>query len=131
MSRDILLDTSVIIAHMRGKTDIRQHIPEGSLLFASLFTVGELEKGVHRAAQPEQERAKVETFLNSVAVLMPDTATASVYGKMAAVLERTGQRIPENDIWIASMALECDMTLATGDDHFERVPSLDILKWFW
>jgi len=131
MSRDILLDTSVIIAHLRGRTDIRRHVPENALLFTSLFTVGELEKGINRAARTGRERAKVEAFMNSIAVLMPDTATASTYGRTAALLEQAGERIPENDIWIAAIALECDMALATSDDHFSRVPRLHLLKCSW
>ena len=114
MSSDVLLDTSLIIAHLRGKTDVRDHVADDALLFASLFPVGELEMGINRADDPDREREKVKLFMDNVAVLMPDSATAFIYGRTAASLERSGKRIPENDIWIASVALECQMKLATG-----------------
>lgn len=131
MSPDILLDTSLIVAHMRGKTDVRDHVAEDSLLFASLFSLGELEKGINRAVNPERERGKVDLFMESIAVLMPDSGTAMVYGKLSALLEQSGKRIPENDIWIAAVALECRMKLATCDAHFERIPELDVIQCGW
>ena len=131
MADHILLDTSPIIGHLRGKFDIHRAVPDGQLLFASLFTVGELEKGINRANEPARERARVESFLQHIAILMPDEATAAAYGKLAGELDARGQRIPENDMWIAAVALECDMTLATGDAHFSRVDGLDVLHWTW
>ena len=131
MSQDILLDTSVIIAHLRGKFDIRPFTPKGVRLFASMFTIGELEKGINKAAHPEKERVKTEHLLEGIALILPDNATAAIYGEVTAKLEKAGCRIPENDAWIASVALECDMELATGDAHFERVEGLKVLKLTW
>ncbi len=34
-------------------------------------------------------------------------------------------------MWIAAVALECDMSLATGDAHFRRVDGLNVLHWTW
>jgi hypothetical protein len=44
-------------------------------------------------------------------------------------LEAKGQIIPENDIWIAAVALECDMPLATRDAYFQRVEGLTVIQW--
>ncbi|HUF62743.1 MAG TPA: PIN domain-containing protein [Verrucomicrobiales bacterium] len=131
MPKDILLDTAPVIAHLRDKIDITVLAPQGALLFTSLFTVGELSKGVHKAGSPDSERSKIDAFMQHVAVLIPDTATAELYGEVSAALERAGKRIPENDVWIAATALECGMAVATADAHFERVPGLDVLKWTW
>jgi predicted nucleic acid-binding protein len=124
----ILLDTNPIVAHLRGKLDLAAILPEDGLLFTSLFTVGELEKGIHRADHPEDERTQVDSFLDGIAILMPDKETAVAYGKISGDLDTQGQRIPENDMWIAAVALECGLKLATGDAHFERVTDLDILR---
>jgi tRNA(fMet)-specific endonuclease VapC len=37
--------------------------------------------------------------------------------------------VPENDIWIAALALQHDLTLATRDIHFEAVEGLKIEMW--
>jgi len=131
MAKDILLDTGPIIAHLRGKIDITELAPEGALLFTSLFTVGELRKGTYKVINPDRERTKIETLMENIAVIMPDEITADIYAQVAADLEKRGQKIPENDVWIAAMALEYDMILAHGDAHFDRVPGLDRLRWTW
>ena len=127
----ILLDTSPIVAHLRGKLDMALVLPADSLLFTSLFTVGELEKGINRAEHPEKERDRVNLFLKDIAILMPDEATAVAYGKISGDLDSQGQRIPENDMWIAAVALECGMILATGDAHFTRVMEVDVIQLKW
>ena len=131
MPDDILLDTAPIIAHLRNKLDIVAQTPPGTLFFTSLFTVGELAKGIHRANNPTKERLKVDAFMQHVAVLAPDVGTAEEYGRISAALEKSGSKIPENDVWIAATALECGMMLATGDAHFDRVQGLKVLKWAW
>ncbi len=129
MVESLLLDTSPIIAHLRGRIDIVQLIPGQSWVFTSYVTVGELLKGVHKAQDPVRERVKVDAFLTSVSVLMPDNETTEIYGRIAADLELRGQKIPANDTWIAAMAVQAGITLATGDDHFSRVPDLKLVQW--
>lgn len=131
MAAHILLDTSPIVAHLRKKRNLATALPEGSLLFTSLFTVGELEKGIHKAGQPGKERDKVASFLNNIAIILPDEATARTYGRISRALDSKGQRIPENDTWIVAVALEGSMRLATGDAHFTRVEGLDVLRLTW
>jgi tRNA(fMet)-specific endonuclease VapC len=131
MTTHILLDTSPIVAHLRKKLNLTTALPEGSLLFTSLFTVGELEKGIQKAELPGRERAKVAGFLENIAIILPDEATARTYGRISRSLDTEGRRIPENDAWIAAVALEGSMKLATGDAHFSRVDGLDVLRLSW
>ena len=131
MVESLLLVTSPIIAHLRGRIDIVQEIPSRSWVFTSYVTVGELFKGAHKAEDPMKERAKVDAFLAPVSVLMPDNETTEIYGRIAAGLGRRGQKIPANDTWIAAMALQAGRTLATGDDHFSRIPDLKLVRWAW
>ena len=127
--RGILLDTSVVVAHLRGSIDLQTLASADEPLFLPLVALGELYRGVLRSARPESSRAKVDQFLEIAAVLYPDVATAEIYARIAQALETRGTPIPENDIWIAAMALECDMPLAARDDHFQQVERLDILWW--
>jgi len=125
----ILLDTSVVVAHLRGQIDLRVLTAPTEPLFLPLVALGELYKGAEKSARPAQNRRLIEDFLEMAALLYPDTATAESYAKAAAVLEAQGQAIPENDLWIAAVALECDMPLVTRDAHFDRVDGLVVLHW--
>ncbi|MCX6929402.1 MAG: hypothetical protein NT154_40235 [Verrucomicrobia bacterium] len=44
-------------------------------------------------------------------------------------LAKAGTPIPENDIWIAALALEHQLPLAARDAHFDLVIGLRVLKW--
>ena len=129
MAHGVLLDTSAVIDHLRGKIDIAEKAPPAEPLFLPLTALGELYKGVLKSASPEKSRAKLDTFLQTVAVLHPATATALHYAQIAAALERMGTPIPENDIWIAAVAMECSMPLVTCDAHFAKVDGLALLNW--
>jgi len=72
---------------------------------------------------------QVEEFLKICAVLTPDVRTAHHYGHIKADLKRRGKPIPQNDIWIAAMALDHDLPLVTRDQHFSLIGGLTVLHW--
>jgi tRNA(fMet)-specific endonuclease VapC len=125
----ILLDTSAVIAHLRGRIDVLALTKPTEPLFLPLVALGELYKGVEKSARSAHNRQLVDDFLQIAALLYPDSATAESYAQAAVALEAKGQVIPENDLWIAAVALECDMPLATRDAHFQRVDGLTVIPW--
>jgi tRNA(fMet)-specific endonuclease VapC len=125
----IPLDTSVVIAHLRGQIDVFKLTTPDEPLFLPLVALGELYKGAEKSVLSADNQRLVDDFLQTAALLYPDSATAKRYAKTAVALETKGKRIPENDIWIASVALECDMPLATRDSHFQRVEGLTLIQW--
>jgi tRNA(fMet)-specific endonuclease VapC len=44
-------------------------------------------------------------------------------------LRLKGRPLPENDIWIAALALQHNLTLVTRDAHFQEVEHLKIVVW--
>ena len=72
---------------------------------------------------------QIGNFLKICAILAPDERPAHYYGRVKADLARQGKPIPQNDIWIAAVALEHSLPLATRDRHFLLVPGLTILEW--
>jgi predicted nucleic acid-binding protein len=56
--------------------------------------------------------------------LLPARQTAEHYARLFVQLKRAGTPIPDNDIWIAALALEHDLLLITRNRHFEHVPQL-------
>jgi tRNA(fMet)-specific endonuclease VapC len=73
--------------------------------------------------------AQVREFSNGCIVVLPDEATANIYGRMKTELAAAGKLIPENDIWIAATAKEHGLPLVTRDQHFLFVSGLTIFKW--
>jgi tRNA(fMet)-specific endonuclease VapC len=128
-SQGILLDTSTIIAHFRGRIDLFQLVAPQEPLFISIVVLGELYKGALKSTNPAKHQAKISHLLQVVSVLQSDAATAECYAATAVALESKGRPIPQNDIWIAAVAIEMDMPLATLDAHFDQVDQLTVLRW--
>ena len=125
----ILLDTTVLVAHLRGKLDLWATAGESPELYISLVTLGELYKGAYKSSNPTKNLALIDELLLHLSLLFPDTATAHSYARTVLQLEQSGTPIPQNDIWIAAVALECGLPVATRDAHFERVLGLQVLRW--
>jgi tRNA(fMet)-specific endonuclease VapC len=62
-------------------------------------------------------------------LLLPDEGTAESYGLFKAALARIGKPIPDNDLWIAAVARQWDLPVATRDAHFAAAPNLKTLAW--
>jgi tRNA(fMet)-specific endonuclease VapC len=62
-------------------------------------------------------------------VLGCDVGSAQRYGEIKDQLSKKGRPIPENDIWVAAVALQYDLTLVSRDEHFGLVPGLRAEAW--
>jgi len=128
-SGDVLLDTSVVIPYFRGDTAVGAKIQAGFALHLPQPALGELYCGAHLSANSSRALGEIQNFLSAVLVLSPGMATAEHYGRIRAQLAKAGTPIPENDIWIAALALEHQMPLAARDIHFDRIVGLQVLRW--
>jgi tRNA(fMet)-specific endonuclease VapC len=79
----ILLDTSAVIAHLRGRIDVLALTTPTEPLFLPLVALGELYKGAEKSARSVHNRQLVDDFLQIGALLYPDSATAESCAKTA------------------------------------------------
>lgn len=129
MSSSILLDTSAVISHLRLNSSVTAKLEAAEFLFLPVIALGELLHGAYRLPFPERQLQKIKTFLQAVTVVGLSALSAEHFGKISAELSITGQMIPVNDIWIAALAREHHLPIATQDSHFERVDGISVLKW--
>jgi tRNA(fMet)-specific endonuclease VapC len=113
-----------------GKSpSITQRLKEAGTLYLPLTALGELLFGAYNSAFQDKGLKQIEDFLRICAVLDPDERTAHIYGRIKADLSHKGNPIPQNDVWIAAVALEHHLPLATRDPHFTQVTGLTLLQW--
>ncbi|MCL4841973.1 MAG: type II toxin-antitoxin system VapC family toxin [Bryobacteraceae bacterium] len=125
----VVLDTSILIAHLRGESEVAVRLSEAGALFVPWVVAGELHYGAKRALRQEEQLRMVRDLLRGMILLLPDEGTSELYGTVKANLAAAGRPIPENDIWIATIALQYGLPLATRDGHFEAVAGLNTLDW--
>ncbi len=98
-------------------------------VFLPATALGELFFGAEKSGRPEANRRKIENLISANVILPCDSAVAREYGRLKALLRRQGTPIPDNDIWIAAIALRNELTLVSRDRHFERIPELRLVAW--
>lgn len=128
MPGKILLDTNVIIAFFAGEKTVTQHFAKAEVLVSSTV-LGELYYGAHKSAHTAANLSRINQFAAAVNVLGCDEVTAQHYGQVKDRLRMKGRPIPENDIWIAAVAQQYGLPLATRDEHFREVDGLGLEIW--
>lgn len=126
---EVLLDTMVAVAHLRGVTAVSQRLEELRASYLPTIALGELHYGLWRSARMEENRQRLDRWLRIVVLVPVGVATAEHYGALKQKLAAAGTPIPENDLWIAAIAVERGLPLATRDEHFSQVPGLTVLDW--
>lgn len=127
--KSVLLDSSIVIHHLRAGSNLYHKLSVFSELFLPNVALAELYFGAYRSARVEKNLFQIEEFLGQVVLVHSDHETTKIYGYIAADLARNGKLIPQNDIWIAAIALQFDLSLATLDRHFQYVEGLTVFLW--
>jgi tRNA(fMet)-specific endonuclease VapC len=124
-----LLDTNIVIALFANETGVQQHLAEANEVFIPSIVMGELYYGAYKSARIEENLVCLDTFVVSNTVLPCDTATARQCGAIKNTLRAKGRPIPENDIWIAAVAMQYHLTSVARDGHFQEVDGLVVEQW--
>jgi tRNA(fMet)-specific endonuclease VapC len=125
----ILLDTTAIIALFSQEREVVASLSEAEETFAPSIAVGELFYGAVKSEQTERNLLKIKDFVRANTILPVTAQTAETYGRVKNQLRQRGRPIPENDIWIAALALQHDLVLAARDAHFGEIEGLRLLSW--
>ena len=128
MPGSVLLDTNAVIAFFLYDRAILQQFADDELFLCSTV-LGELCYGAMKSAQPESNLARVEDFAASLPVLPCDSETARQYGFVKDRLRLKGRPIPENDIWVAAIAIQHGLAVASRENHFAEVDGLQVRRW--
>ena len=129
MSGSFLLDTSVLIELFAQDGNVLTRLEKADSTFIPSIALGELHYGARKSSRVEKNLEQLEKLASQTAILPCDAETSYWYGIVKNELRKTGQPIPENDIWIAAIALQHGLTLATRDKHFMVVENLVSEMW--
>jgi tRNA(fMet)-specific endonuclease VapC len=128
-----MLDTDICIFIARRKPpqviSKFARLSEGDVAI-SVVTYGELRYGAEKSDRPIAAFEVLNELLAGVPVLSFDDQVGASYGELRLFLERKGQQIGNNDLWIAAHCLQLGLTLVTNNEReFKRIPNLSIENW--
>jgi len=81
------------------------------------------------SARRDKNLKQIEGILSVATILKCDGETARWYGQLEQKLRSKGRPIPQNDVWIAAVAMQYRLVLVTRDKHFEQVDNLVTQDW--
>lgn len=116
----------MVIGLFAGEPSIVSRIESCSRVFLPVTVLGELYYGALRSTRRPDNIGRIEQFARRVAVLPCIGETAHHYGRVKDNLSVKGKPIPENDIWIAALAVQHNLTLLTRDRHFTAIDGLEM-----
>lgn len=129
MSGSILLDTNIVIALFAQDQNVIQELNKAEKVFVASIVMGELYYGAYNSNKADENIKHLDSFRDSNSVLRIDALTAKQYGQIKQQLKAKGKPIPENDIWIAALAMQFELTLVSRDKHFTDIDGLLLLPW--
>jgi tRNA(fMet)-specific endonuclease VapC len=129
MSGNYLLDTSILVDLFAEDEIIKAQLAKVENTFIPSIAIGELYFGARKSVRAEKNIQQIEQLVIASVVLPCDGETGYWYGIVKDRLRKIGKPIPENDIWIAALALQHNLALATRDKHFDNVEGLTVESW--
>ncbi len=129
MNGSYLLDTNIVAALFRKDSAVNRHLEAAPNILVPSIAVGELYYGARKSSRVSENLNQVDDFCSQNELLDCDLETARVYGEIKNLLRQKGYTLPENDVWIAAIALGNGLTLVTRDAHFREIDGLEIETW--
>ena len=122
----IALDTNRLTDLFQGDAPLASFLGTCDEVWIPFVVLGEIKAGFYGGTRQSHNDSLLTSFLGreTVAILYAGRETTEHYGRLFVQLKRAGTPVPDNDLWIAVLALEHDLTLVTRDRHFEKIPQL-------
>jgi tRNA(fMet)-specific endonuclease VapC len=125
----VILDTNIVIALFEQERSAEYGLSRAEDSYVPSIVLGELYFGAVRSGRPKENVTRIDRFVATSKVLVPDAESARHYGAIRDALRRQGRPIPDNDIWIAAIARQHGLTLITRDAHFRDIDGLTTEDW--
>ncbi len=122
----VALDTNRLSDLFRGDVDLSERLARCEEVCILLPVLAEFRAGLLGGKRQIENEALLHACLSkpNVRLILPSRETAEHYARLLVQLKAAGAPVPINDVWIAALSLEHDLTLITRDVHFRRFPQL-------
>ena len=122
----LALDTNRYVDLCKGVAETARLVSTAEAVLLPFVVVAELRAGFALGKRAADNERVLRRFLlkDGVEVLYPDDQTTHHYASAFRQLRLQGTPIPTNDLWIAALALQHNLTLHARDRHFDHLPQI-------
>ena len=129
MNGRYLLDTNIVIAIFAQDASVTFQLATATEVLIPSIVIGELFYGAYNSKRIAENVQRINDFIEANTIISCDSETAKCYGQIKNTLKTKGRPIPENDIWIAAIAQQHQLTLVSRDGHLNEVDSIELEVW--
>lgn len=131
--RKSLLDTSILIAFLKGEENVvikvEEYIEKFDRLSLSIITYYEILRALKYLGN-ERKLKSFGELMDKSEILTLDREVTDKASESYADLKRRGELIEDADILIAASCLVEGMVLVTdNEEHFRRIENLEVENW--
>ena len=125
----MILDTNALSAWAEQNPSALRLIEAQPFLYLPVVVLGEFRFGLRGSRKRSVIEPQLSFLEQTVRVLDITRETAAVYAAVRFELKQRGKPIPENDVWIASLARHHGLPVMSQDVHFDAIPGIQRLSW--
>ena len=125
----LALDTNAYSGIAQADASIIDIVERAESLNLPFIVVAELRAGFSLGTKGTANERELVRFmaLPDVTVLHSTDTTLHHYAQLYRQLRSQGTPVPSNNLWIAAIVVEHQLTLCTRDSHFHRMPQLPLV----
>jgi predicted nucleic acid-binding protein len=125
----VILDTNAVSALLSGDEGLGRLLASAERHHLPIQVIGEYQFGLLASNRRRHLQALFRRLEADCYILAPDRETADIYARIRYDLKHRGRPIPENDVWIAALARQFSLDVASLDPHFDEVRRIRRLDW--
>ncbi|MBI4681265.1 MAG: PIN domain-containing protein [Nitrospirae bacterium] len=126
-SKGVLADTSIWIEFFKPASATGKKL-ESLLIKNSVWTCGIVLFELLQGVRSDAEKKQISEALSDLKYLEISKPLWMKSADISASLKKKGLTLPLSDIFIASIAIENNLSVFTLDKHFEQIPGVKIYK---
>lgn len=125
----VILDTNAVSALLAGDSGIAAPLEKALFTALPVIVMGEYRSGLLGSRHANRLTPLFEQLMRASRLLSITPATTECYAEIFHELKLNGRPIPQNDLWIAALALEHGLKILSRDTHFDYVSGISRLGW--
>jgi tRNA(fMet)-specific endonuclease VapC len=125
----VIIDTNALSAFFEGDKAVVSLLASADEVYLPVIVIGEYRYGLRGSKLRKKIEPQLMSFAKTCTVLCILESTTSFYATVRQGLKKQGTPIPENDVWIAALAKEYNLSVLSKDRHFDSVQTIDRIEW--
>ena len=125
----MILDTNAVSSLLEGELSLERQLAGSEGHHLPAIVIGEYLFGISQSTTRRRLESLFRQLIRESILLDVDQQTGEYYAHIRLELKQKGRPIPDNDIWIAALARQYNLSVISRDAHFDAVDGLDLLSW--